>query len=230
MYNKTITMLENTQTIEDHINEVYDSLLMVETKKKCLIATLYNPEPVLLATTRLGPERLILLIDEDPDKQQRDALNLIKESLGKVIDVKEIKTDCYNIVSIATKCVEIIDMQPTEYQIFVNITAGRKTKAIALMFAAYARHERVTKIGYNPEEDKKAIVWLPRLSFRLTDSQKLILEKIDSGKFETIKDLSEKVELSTGMLYRAIDELKDMDLISTENGLKLTDAGKIARL
>jgi hypothetical protein len=32
------------------------------------------------------------------------------------------------------------------------------------------------------------------------------------------------------MLYRAIDELKDKDLIATEEGLKLTDAGKIERL
>ena len=31
--------------------------------KKVLIATLYSLEPVLLASTRLGAERLILLID-----------------------------------------------------------------------------------------------------------------------------------------------------------------------
>ena len=216
--------------IETHLNNLSDISNVGAMGKKVLIATLYNPEPVLLASTRLGPDRLILLIDKDPDKEQREALELIKDSLGKVIDVKEVKTDAYDIVAIATKCVEIIDMQPIDDQIFVNITAGRKTKAIGLMFAAYCRHERVLKIAYNPEEDRKAIVWLPRLSFRLTDSQKLILEKIDSGKFDSIKDLSEKIELSTAMLYRAIDELKDMDLMTTEDGLKLTDAGKIARL
>ena len=33
------------------------------------------------------------------------------------------------------------------------------------------------------------------------------------------------------MVYRAIDELKDLDLIeSTEKEIKLTDAGRIARL
>ncbi len=40
----------------------------------------------------------------------------------------------------------------------------------------------------------------------------------------------QKVDLSTAMLYRAIDELKDMDLITTEDGIRLTDAGRIARL
>jgi len=36
--------------------------------------------------------------------------------------------------------------------------------------------------------------------------------------------------MSTAMLYRALDDLRDKDLITTEDGYKLTDAGKIARL
>ena len=39
--------------------------------KKVLIATLYSPEPVILATTRLGPERLILLIERNPIRSRR---------------------------------------------------------------------------------------------------------------------------------------------------------------
>lgn len=188
------------------------------------------PEPVILATTRLGPERLILLVDKEISKEQEKSLKLIEDSLGKVIEVKVVKTDVYDIVNVATKCVEIIDMQPKEDLIYVNITSGRKTKSIGLLFAAYARHERVRRIAYNPEEDKSAVVYLPRLSFKLTESEKKVLECIDTGNYESISDLSKKIELSTAMLYRAIDELKDKDLIKTEEGLKLTDAGKIARL
>src|SRR3989338_9178696 len=172
--------------------------------KKVLIATLYSPEPVILATTRLGPERLILLIDREPSKEQENSLKLIEDSLGKVIEVKVVKTDVYDIVNVATKCVEIIDMQP--------------------------RHDRVKKIAYNPEEDKTAVVYLPRLSFKLSESEKKILEVLDKGKYETPSDIAGKVDMSTAMLYRALDELRDMDLITTEEGLKLTDAGKIARL
>ena len=36
--------------------------------KKVLIATLYSPDPVILAATRLSPNRIILLIDKKPDK------------------------------------------------------------------------------------------------------------------------------------------------------------------
>ncbi|MCG2719702.1 MAG: CRISPR-associated CARF protein Csa3 [Nanoarchaeota archaeon] len=198
--------------------------------KKVLIATLYHPEPVLLAVTRLGADRLIVLLDPDPDKEQSKSLKLLQDSLGKVIDIKVVKTEMYDVVKIATKCVEIIDMQPKDDTIYVNITSGRKTKAIGLLFAAYARHERVKKVAYNPEEDKKSVIYLPRLSFRLTESQKMVLEKVETGKFDSIVELAEKVSLSRAMLYRAIDELKDMDLIRTEDGLELTDAGKIARL
>lgn len=198
--------------------------------KKVLIATLYNAEPVILATTRLGPDKLFLLIDKEPSKEQNDSLKLINDSLGKVIEVKAFKTEVYDIVKIAEKCVEIIDFQSSDDIIYVNITSGRKTKAIGLLFAAYARHDRVKKIAYNPEEDKSSVIYLPRLSFKLTESQKKVLEFIDTGKYASISDLSQKIDFSTAMLYRAIDELKDMDLLTTDDGLKLTDAGKIARL
>jgi len=204
--------------------------LISKMAKKVLIATLYSPEPVLLAATRLGPERLILLIDKTPSKEQENAVKLIQSSIGKVIDVKTVKTDVYDIVEVAKECVKIIDLQPKDDLIYINITSGRKTKAIGLLFAAYVRHDKVKKIAYNPEEDKSSIVYLPRLSFKLTESQKKILEELGNNNYESIGDLAKKVDISTAMLYRAIDELKDMDLITTEEGIRLTDAGKIARL
>ena len=90
---------------------------------KVLIATLYSANPVLLASNRLGPDRLILLIDEKPDKDQSDSLKLIKESLGRVVDVKEVRCSVYDVVAVATKCVEVIDMQPRDDRIYINITS-----------------------------------------------------------------------------------------------------------
>ncbi len=197
---------------------------------KVLIASLYSPDPVLLAATRLGPERLILLVNEKPSDEQEKSLKLIKESLGRVVDVKEMKCKVYDIVETARKVVDIIDLQPREDKVYINITSGRKTLAIGLLFAAYARHERIAKIAYNPEEDRSAIVYLPKLSFRLTESQKKLLESIEEVKYENISELADKIGVSRAMLYRNIDELKDMDLITTEEGIKLTDAGRIARL
>lgn len=199
---------------------------------KVLISTLYSPDPTLLSANRLGPDILILLIDENPDEEQKKSMKLIKESIGRVVDVKDVKTKVYDIVKVAEKCVEIIDLQPKNDEIFINITSGRKPKALGLLFAAYARINRIKKIGYNPEEDKNAVVWLPKLSFKLTDSQIKVLDVLAEKKSAEMSliDLAEKIGISRAMLYRNIEELRNMGYISTENGPELTDAGKIARL
>ncbi|MGM5484059.1 MAG: CRISPR-associated CARF protein Csa3 [Nanobdellota archaeon] len=215
--------------MENYIKEVNSEYSGDEMVKKVLIATLYSSEPVILATTRLSPDRLVLIIDEKPDKKQIESLEIIKKSLGKVLDVKTVKTSVFDIVAVAEKCVEIIDMQPDEDFVYVNITAGKKTKALGLLFAAYTRHDRVKKIAYQ-SDDMDELVYLPRISFKLAKSQKMILEYLANNEANSMKELSEKIDLSTAMLYRAIDELKDMDLVNTEDGIKLTDAGKIARL
>src|SRR3989344_9359917 len=90
--------------------------------KKVLIATLYSVEPVMFAVTRLSPDRLVLLIDKSPNKEQEKSLGIIQESLGNVIDVKTIKTEVYDIVKVAEECVKVIDMQPKEDLIYINIT------------------------------------------------------------------------------------------------------------
>lgn len=199
---------------------------------KVLIATLYSPDPVLLASNRLGPDRLILFIDHQPNKEQQKNLDLIQNSLGRVVDIKTVKTAVYDIVAIATKAVEIIDMQPRDDELFINITSGRKTKALGLLFGAYARKNRISKIAYNPEEDKNSVVWLPKLSFKLTESQKRLLDELDDEKSQHMNfvDLAKQIGISKAMLYRNVDELKDLGYISVENGLQLTDSGKIARL
>jgi CRISPR-associated protein Csa3 len=212
--------------------KIYHDTKIGYSMAKVLIATLYSPEPVLLAANRLGPDRLILLTDQKPDKEQEKSYKLIQESLGRVVDVKKVPTEVYDIVKVAEKCVEIIDMQPKDDQIFINITSGRKTKALGLLFAAYARCNKVKKIAYNPEEDKTAVVWLPKLSFKLTESQKSILNTLNEKDYSKISltELAEKIGISRAMLYRNIDELRDMGYISTEDGLVLTDSGRIARL
>jgi len=169
---------------------------------KVFIATLYSPDPVLTAANRLGPDRLILLLDETDPKTQEKSYKLIEESLGRVVDVKQVKTKAYDIVKVAEKCVEIIDMQPKDDEIFINITSGRKTKALGLLFAAYARCNRVKKIAYNPEEDKNAVVWLPKMSFKLTESQKKILLVIGEKDYtkSSLTDLTVKIGTSRAML------------------------------
>lgn len=196
---------------------------------KVLIATLYSPDAVLLAATKLGTDRLVLLIDEDPNETQLDGLKTIKESLGRVIDVKEAKIPVYNIVTSAKEIVKIIDQQPSTDTVYANVTSGRKTAALALLYACYARIHLVKKIAYNTEESKE-VIYLPKLSFNLTESQKRLLEFIEKGKYSTLEDLADKTSMSRGMLYRNIKELGDMGLVESGEGVVLTDAGRLSLL
>lgn len=197
---------------------------------KILIATLYIFEPIVAAVTKISAERLILLIDKEPDEKQSKSLEVVKQTLGSVIEIKTIKTDVYDIVEVAREAVKIIDLLSDKDEIYIDITAGRKTKSLGLLFGAYARCSRIKKIMYIKEENKQ-IVYLPRLSYSITPAQHKIIEFLLNKKVTSMAEFSDKVEVSKAMLYKHIKELKDMDIIEeTPDGLTLTDYGKIVVL
>ncbi len=201
--------------------------------KTILISTLYGPDPVLLSCTKLSPDKLILLITEPSDKVIDDSIDLIKKSLGRVLEIEIVKIPQYDIVKIAEKVVKTIDKVNLEGQIIVNITSGRKTQSMGVLFGAYARNKHIKKIAYYPEGDEKgSVVYLPILSLKLTDSQEKIIDSIKANKIQSHKSLAEATGLSTGMVYRAVDDLMNQGLIdkTDDEGIILTDAGKIARL
>lgn len=197
---------------------------------KILLATLYSLEPVIAAATKIGADRLILLIDKEPDKTQQKSLDLIKQSLGSVLEIKTVKTDVYDIVDVAKETVKIIDLLSDKEEIFVDITAGRKTKALGLLFGTYARSDRIKRIMYVKEENKQ-VVNLPKLSYNVTPGQLKIIETLLKGNANSMAELAEKVDVSKAMLYKHIKELKDMDIIEdTKEGIQLTDYGRIVVL
>lgn len=192
-----------------------------------LITTIYSVESIVLAITRFSIDRLFLLSSEEFDETQQNALKQIKDNYSKVLEIKEKKIPVYDIVKITEKCVELIDAIPNKDKIFINITPARKTQAIGLLYAAYKRAKLIHKIIYISEE-KNEIITLPVLEFSITESQQQILENLKPE--QSITDLANKVKQSKAMLYRNIKELKEKGLIEEENGLRLTDAGRIARM
>ncbi|MGE0793491.1 MAG: CRISPR-associated CARF protein Csa3 [Candidatus Woesearchaeota archaeon] len=200
---------------------------------KILISTLFNPDPVLLSCTKLSPDKLILLISEEPDETIKKSLDLIKNSLGRVIEVTTVKIPQYDIVKIASAVVDTIDKVHFDGEIIMNITSGRKTQSMGVLFGAYARSSFVKKIAYYPDGDKKGqVVYLPILSMKLTDSQDKIMIAIKANKIASYKTLADATGLSTAMVYRAVDDLIKQGLVekTEDEGIVLTDAGNIARL
>lgn len=197
---------------------------------KILIATLYVFEPIIASATKMSADRLILLIDKNPDKKQLESLEILKKSLGSVMEITTVETEVYDIVKVAKETVKIIDLLSDKDEIYVDITAGRKTKALGLLFGSYARTDRIKKIMYVKEEDK-SIVSLPKLSYSITPGQYKIVHYLHKNSIVSMIDLANKIDISRAMLYKHIKELKDMDVVeNTKEGLQLTDYGRIVVL
>lgn len=200
---------------------------------KILISTVYGPDPVLLSCTKISPNKLILLVTDESDKIIKESLDLIKKSLGRVLEIDVVKIPQYDIIKIAEIVVNIIDKIHLNNEIIVNITSGRKTQSMGVLFGAYARKDHVKRIAYYPDgEEKGSVVYLPVLSMKLTESQEKIMDSIKSNKILSYKSVADATGLSSAMVYRAIDELLNSGLVekTKDEGIVLTDAGKLMRL
>jgi len=192
-----------------------------------IIATLYSYEPVIASVTKLGANQLFLLIDNQPDENQSRAIKEIKKVLGNYIKIATIKTDVYNLYKIAEDATRLIDSINEDSKILLNVSAARKTKALGLMFAGYARSERVDKIFYVTKEQKE-IVLLPKMAIKLNKNQRRILNYFNkNGKFSLIQNVYYDLNVPKSTFYKTLTELKDQGFIS-EN--QITDAGRIALL
>lgn len=194
---------------------------------KILLATIYVFEPIIASATKVGADRLILFVDKEPDEKQQKSLDVIKQSLGTVLEIKTVATDVYDIVDVAKEAVKVIDLLSDKDEIYVDVTAGRKTKALGLLFGAYARVNRIKRIMYVKEEDK-SIVSLPRLSYSITPGQHKIITHLLNHEVKSMSQFARKIDVSQAMLYKHIRKLKDMDIIEdAKDGLKVTDYGRI---
>ena len=196
---------------------------------RVLVTTTYSSDSIVLAITKLSIERLFLLVDKKPDDVQKATIESINKTFGSVIEIKEKRIELYDFVEVAMTIADMLDDISNKDEIYVNITPGRKTQALGVLFGCYARPARVRKVFYVPEGTKELIT-LPLMEFGITPSQKEVLENIE--KIDTPKALAEEVDTSRAMLYRNIRDLETRGYIEAKDGTgyRLTEAGRIARL
>lgn len=191
-----------------------------------LISTIYSLEPVMACITHFTPKKLILLREEDSPEKKLEAERMLKETVGRVMEVEAQLTSIYDVVQIAQDTAEAIEKEAAQgRKIIINISGGRKPQALGALFGCYSRHEEVEKIVYITEEDRE-IIDLPILSFGISPTKRLILEELQK-KESSVKNLAIKVGISRGMTYNHIRELRDMGFIH-RNHLEITSAGELA--
>ncbi len=196
---------------------------------KVMIAVLYSLESITYALSRIGTEKLILIIDSNPDAKQDKDLKTIKDSFGKFIDIKVYRTSKFDLVKLAKLTINIIDSLEPADEILINTSGSNKPFALGMLFAAYRRIRKVNRIFYYNFIQRRFID-LPKISFEVTESQRKVLEIIKRGHYKSLGELAEKSEQSRAMLHRNLQELESLGLIRRENNKKfvLKDAGLIA--
>lgn len=191
-----------------------------------LISTIYSLEPVMACITHFTPKKLILLREEDSPKEKLEAERMLKETVGRVMDVEAHLTSIYDVVQIAQDTADAIEKEAAQgRKIIINISGGRKPQALGALFGCYSRHEEVERIVYVTQEDQE-IIDLPILNFGISPTKRLILEELKEGEM-SVKNLSIKVGISRGMTYNHIRELRDMGFIH-HSRLEITSAGMLA--
>ena len=209
-------------------NNIYNLVNPNTSMTKILITTIYETPSIILAINRFSIDRVFLLASKKTDEKQQKAIAEIKKHYEKVIEIKEKKIELYDIVETAQTIGNLIDDLPGTDEIYLNITTGRRPQILGALFAAYKRPSRIKKIFY-VTEDTNEIITIPILSFDITDAQQKILDNIE--QIDKISQMSNEIDISKAMVYRATKELKDKGLIEeTDNGYKLTEAGKIAKM
>lgn len=197
---------------------------------KILIATIYQPHAILTICNKFAIEKVIALTDAKPDNTMLDSIRIIEESLGKILIFKTQVTDLYNILSVASKIVSIIDEIPEKDEIYIDITSGRKPKSLGLLYGSYARANRIKQITYVQEENNQPIL-LPKMFYPINDAQLQILHIIKDNKEINTAGIAKKIKFSRGLVYRYIKELTEINVITKDvEQIKLTDFGEIVLL
>jgi CRISPR-associated protein Csa3 len=191
-----------------------------------LISTIYSIEPIMVCITQFSCKKVVLLREEDAPQAKLQVEQIIKDTVGKFIDIETKITSLYDVVRIAQDTVDVIENERANNRnIFVNISGGRKPQALGALFGCYSRHGDIERIVYITEEDSQ-IIDLPILNFGLSATKRMVLEELKKDG-ESVKNLALKIGISRGMTYNHIRELREMGFIATDQ-LKITTAGELA--
>lgn len=200
--------------------------------KKILVSNAYDFTPMVGAITKIGPDVLYAVMDNNPDSHQKEAVKKLKNTF-KHIEFKEIKTEIYKVYEIAKEIVKAIDQIYTQdTEIYVDLTSGRKTKSIGILLGCYQRSDKIKEVLYFTQEINQMIT-LPKLSFEVSKKSSDLLEII-SKKPISLPDLANNKKLNSmgrTSVYLNIRDLKEKGLVFEDNGvLYLTDYGKLVIL
>jgi len=197
-------------------------------RNKVLISTLYSIEPVVPSIHKFSPNKLILITDEKPNETVKKNIQSLKKMFSNVMKIEVVNIKQYDIYQVAKKTVGLIEKEHSEEnEIYINITGGRKTLMLGVIYGAYARDKMVNSIHYSTEENNEFIE-LPKMTYDLNEVERLLLEAINKQGTIKVNETADKLGKTRGLLYLYMKNLKNKGLLDDE--FKITTAGKISLL
>jgi len=188
---------------------------------KTLITTIFEGEAVVAAIHKFSPDKLIAIVPTPLGKERTAALSNIKKKF-KFLKVELLKTETYDVPVIVADVCKAIDKEKNE--VSIHISESRKTHALGALFAGFIKKDKIKGVYYL-EEETGAVLTMPLLNFRLSDTKTKILKAVDAGA-STMPAIMKKIGKERSFTYEMVKKLKKDGFLSEE--LELTDAGKIS--
>lgn len=191
-----------------------------------LISTIYDVEPVMICITKFSPKKVMLLTEDDGSDVMKESEETLTNAFGRFIDIKSEQIDSNDIVKIAGSVSAAIEREKKRgNEIVVNISGGERPQALGTLFGAYSKHQFVDRIVF-VDNSTKDVIDMPILKYGISSTKKEILKCLIDG-CSSVKQLSEEIDITRGMTYNHIRELRNMGLIA-KNNLEITTAGRLS--
>ena len=192
------------------------TIITVETDKKHLH----------VIVEELQPKTVIFISPHAEDQKVKEAINYLSNTFGRHLLLKKYNIDKLDVVENTKAITDLIDKESSlGNQVIIYITEHSEY-SFCLSYGAYSRFKIVKRIV--AINRKGGIVDLPVLRYHLTKNKIKILEQL-TDENKTLQTLSTELNLSEGMIYHHIRELRNLNLIQKDK-LKITTAGKLAIL
>ncbi len=193
-----------------------------------LISTIYDFKSLSLAVDKFEPETVVLLTDDKDYPEIKDIMDELYKKRGRFLKIKIKEIPDTDMFKIASQTFNIISKEIKEKNdVIVHLIENNSIQSMALSYAACSFIKDIYKLTIlDPNNDE--IVDLPLFDYNISRNKVKILLYINEG-VDNVKDISEKTELSSSMIYNHIRDLRNSGYINPDQ-LVLTTAGRLAIL
>ncbi|WP_295722358.1 ArsR family transcriptional regulator [uncultured Methanobrevibacter sp.] len=193
-----------------------------------LISTIFDLKSLLLAVDKFEPETIVLLTDNKNYPEIKDIMEELYKKRGRHLKIKIKEISNKDILTIASQTFNIISTEIKEKNdVIVHLIENNSIESIALSYASCSFIKDIYKLTILDPKNEE-IVDLPIFDYNISKNKVKILLYINEGA-DNVKDISEKTELSSSMVYNHIKDLRHSGYINPKE-LVLTTAGKMAIL